>query len=86
MTLIIFGDSQIRDFHGVLDPLPGRAALCCFPTVKVRDLADLIAAGMPVEMADRDTIVPTVTVADDSRTEGVRNRQTSDQPSGNARG
>jgi lysine decarboxylase len=30
--------------------------------------ADLIAAGMPVEMADRDTIVPTVTVADDSRT------------------
>jgi lysine decarboxylase len=27
--------------------------------------ADLIAAGMPVEMADRDTIVPVVTLADD---------------------
>ncbi|HCU94882.1 MAG TPA: decarboxylase [Actinobacteria bacterium] len=27
--------------------------------------ADLIAAGMPVEMADRDTIVPVVTIADD---------------------
>ena len=26
--------------------------------------ADLIAAGMPVEMADRDTIVPMVTIAD----------------------
>jgi lysine decarboxylase len=33
--------------------------------------ADLIAAGMPVEMADRDTIVPTVTVADDARTVGA---------------
>jgi arginine decarboxylase len=30
--------------------------------------ADLIAAGMPVEMADRDTIVPIVTIADDSAT------------------
>jgi lysine decarboxylase len=30
--------------------------------------ADLIAAGMPVEMADRDTIVPIVTLADDSGT------------------
>ncbi len=28
---------------------------------------DLIAAGMPVEMADRDTIVPIVTFADDER-------------------
>src|SRR5580692_6083743 len=27
--------------------------------------ADLIAAGMPVEMADRDTVVPIVTIADD---------------------
>jgi lysine decarboxylase len=27
--------------------------------------ADLIAAGMPVEMADRDTIIPVVTLADD---------------------
>jgi lysine decarboxylase len=27
--------------------------------------ADLIAAGMPVEMADRDTVVPIITVADD---------------------
>src|SRR5215468_9507356 len=27
--------------------------------------ADLIAAGMPVEMADRDTVVPIVTLADD---------------------
>jgi lysine decarboxylase len=27
--------------------------------------ADLIAAGMPVEMADRDTMVPIVTIADD---------------------
>jgi lysine decarboxylase len=27
--------------------------------------ADLIAAGMPVEMGDRDTIVPIVTIADD---------------------
>jgi lysine decarboxylase len=27
--------------------------------------ADLIAAGMPVEMADRDTVVPIVTMADD---------------------
>ncbi len=27
--------------------------------------ADLIAAGMPVEMADRDTIIPIVTLADD---------------------
>ena len=27
--------------------------------------ADLIAAGMPVEMADRDTIIPIVTMADD---------------------
>jgi arginine decarboxylase len=30
--------------------------------------ADLIAAGMPVEMADRDTIIPIVTIADDSAT------------------
>jgi arginine decarboxylase len=30
--------------------------------------ADLIAAGMPVEMADRDTIVPVVTLADDEDT------------------
>jgi lysine decarboxylase len=30
--------------------------------------ADLIAAGMPVEMADRDTIVPIVTLADDEDT------------------
>lgn len=30
--------------------------------------ADLIAAGMPVEMADRDTIVPIITVADDEAT------------------
>ncbi|MBV9795339.1 MAG: decarboxylase [Actinobacteria bacterium] len=29
--------------------------------------ADLIAAGMPVEMADRDTIVPIVTLADEDR-------------------
>jgi lysine decarboxylase len=29
--------------------------------------ADLIAAGMPVEMADRDTIVPIVTLADEPR-------------------
>jgi lysine decarboxylase len=28
--------------------------------------ADLIAAGMPVEMADRDTVVPIITVADDA--------------------
>ena len=28
--------------------------------------ADLMAAGMPVEMADRDTIVPVVTLADDA--------------------
>ena len=27
--------------------------------------ADLLAAGMPVEMADRDTIVPIITIADD---------------------
>ena len=33
--------------------------------------ADLIAAGMPVEMADRDTMVPTVTVADDAGTVGA---------------
>jgi lysine decarboxylase len=30
--------------------------------------ADLIAAGMPVEMADRDTIIPIVTLADDEAT------------------
>ena len=30
--------------------------------------ADLIAAGMPVEMADRDTIIPIVTLADDELT------------------
>jgi lysine decarboxylase len=30
--------------------------------------ADLIAAGMPVEMADRDTVVPIVTLADDEDT------------------
>ena len=30
--------------------------------------ADLIAAGMPVEMADRDTIIPIVTLADDETT------------------
>jgi len=30
--------------------------------------ADLIAAGMPVEMADRDTIVPIITLADDEDT------------------
>ena len=30
--------------------------------------ADLIAAGMPVEMADRDTVVPIVTIADDETT------------------
>jgi len=27
--------------------------------------ADLIAAGMPVELADRDTVIPVVTIADD---------------------
>lgn len=32
--------------------------------------AELIAAGVPVEMADRDTIVPMVTVADDADTTG----------------
>jgi lysine decarboxylase len=31
----------------------------------IRVEADLIAAGMPVEMADRDTIIPIVTLADD---------------------
>jgi arginine decarboxylase len=30
--------------------------------------ADLIAAGLPVEMADRDTIVPIITLADDQAT------------------
>ncbi len=30
--------------------------------------ADLIAAGMPVEMADRDTLIPIVTLADDEAT------------------
>jgi lysine decarboxylase len=30
--------------------------------------ADLIAAGMPVEMADRDTIIPIITLADDEAT------------------
>jgi lysine decarboxylase len=30
--------------------------------------ADLVAAGMPVEMADRDTIVPIITLADDEST------------------
>jgi arginine decarboxylase len=30
--------------------------------------ADLIAAGMPVELADRDTIIPIVTLADDGAT------------------
>ncbi|HEX9032210.1 MAG TPA: hypothetical protein VF834_10225 [Streptosporangiaceae bacterium] len=29
--------------------------------------ADLIAAGMPVESADRDTVIPIVTIADDER-------------------
>ena len=33
--------------------------------------ADLIAAGMPVEMADRDTIIPIVTLADDPDTVGA---------------
>jgi len=32
--------------------------------------ADLIAAGMPVEMADRDTVVPIVTLADDEAAMG----------------
>lgn len=32
--------------------------------------ADLIAAGMPVEMADRDTVIPIVTLADDELTVG----------------
>jgi arginine decarboxylase len=31
----------------------------------IAEEADLIAAGMPVEMADRDTIIPIVTLADD---------------------
>ena len=30
--------------------------------------ADLVAAGMPVEIADRDTVVPTVTLADEDGT------------------
>ena len=33
-----------------------------------RSKRDLIDAGMPVEMADRDTIVPIVTLADDAGT------------------
>jgi lysine decarboxylase len=33
--------------------------------------ADLIAAGMPVEMADRDTVIPIVTLADDADTVGA---------------
>ncbi len=33
--------------------------------------ADLIAAGMPVEMADRDTVIPIVTLADDFDTVGA---------------
>jgi len=32
--------------------------------------ADLIAAGMPVEMADRDTIIPILTIADDETAVG----------------
>ena len=33
--------------------------------------ADLIAAGMPVELADRDTVIPIVTLADDADTVGA---------------
>jgi arginine decarboxylase len=33
--------------------------------------ADLIAAGMPVESADRDTVIPIVTIADDEDTTGA---------------
>jgi len=33
--------------------------------------ADLIARGMPLEMADRDTLVPIVSLADDARTLGI---------------
>jgi arginine decarboxylase len=33
--------------------------------------ADLIAAGMPVEMGDRDTVVPIVTIADDAERLGA---------------
>jgi lysine decarboxylase len=33
--------------------------------------ADLIAAGMPVEMGDRDTVVPIVTIADDAERLGT---------------
>ena len=44
--------------------------------------ADLIAAGMPVEMADRDTIIPIVTLADDEASCGPLHRH----PRGHRRG
>jgi arginine decarboxylase len=48
-----------------VDPAKLTVALAETGAHGVQIESDLIAAGLPVEMADRDTIVPVVTVADD---------------------
>ena len=55
---------RVLDGPGV-DPAKLTVALAGTGAHGVQVEADLIAAGLPVEMADRDTIVAVVTVADD---------------------
>jgi lysine decarboxylase len=55
---------RVLDGPGV-DPAKLTVALAGTGAHGVRVESDLIAAGVPVEMADRDTIVAVVTVADD---------------------
>jgi arginine decarboxylase len=56
---------RVLDGPGV-DPAKLTVALAGTGAHGVQVEADLIAAGLPVEMADRDTIVAVVTVADDA--------------------
>jgi arginine decarboxylase len=69
--------SEVPGLIALRSPLPGGGRI--EPTKLVVQLAgtgahghrveaDLIAAGVPVEMADRDTIVAMVTIGDDART------------------
>ena len=65
--------AQLREIEGLIvlegpgvDPLKLAIALAGTGAHGVEVESDLIAAGVPVEMADRDTIVAVVTVADDA--------------------
>ena len=65
---------RVLDGPGV-DPAKLTVALAGTGAHGVQVESDLIAAGLPVEMADRDTIVAVVTVADDERRAAAADRR-----------